>query len=138
MNRELLKRLRELAGDRCDYCRMPRAYDPLPFQFDHVIARQHGGETVLDNLAWCCLHCNKHKGPNIAGIDPLSGDVARLFHPRQQRWARHFRWHGATLIGLTKIARATIRVLAINDPDAVAFRAELMDEGVFDMASNEA
>ena len=28
-------------------------------------------------------------------------------------------------------ARATIRVLAINDPDAVAFRAELMDEGAF-------
>ena len=84
------------------------AADPLPFQIDHVIAQQHGGEAVLDNLAWCCLHCNKHKGPNIAGIDPLSDDVARLFHPRQQRWARHFRWRGATLIGLTKIARATI------------------------------
>ena len=137
MNRELLKQIRELAGDRCDYCQMPRVHDPLPFQIDHVIAQQHGGETVLDNLAWCCLHCNKHKGPNIAGIDPLSGDVVRLFHPRQQRWARHFRWQGATLTGLTKIARATIRVLSINDPDVVAFRAELMDEGVFESSGNE-
>ena len=131
MNRELLKRVRELAADRCDYCRLPRTFDPLPFQIDHVIAQQHGGETELANLAWCCLHCNKHKGPNIAGIDPQSGDIVRLFHPRRQRWGRHFRWEGATLIGLTKNARATIRVLAINDPDAVEFRAELMDEDVF-------
>jgi len=40
-------------------------------------------------------------------------------------------WNGAILVGRTRIGRATIRVLAINDPDAVAFRAELMDEGVF-------
>ena len=137
MNRELVNRIRELAGDRCEYCQMPRAYDPLPFQIDHVIAQQHGGETALGNLACCCLHCNKHKGPNIAGIDPLCGDVVRLFHPRQQRWVRHFRWQGATLIGLKKIARATIRVLAINDPDAVAFRAELMDEGFFEINGDE-
>jgi hypothetical protein len=32
---------------------------------------------------------------------------------------------------ITRIARATVRVLAINDPDAVAFRSELMDEGFF-------
>ena len=132
MNRDLLKRIRELSDDRCEYCRMPRRSDPLPFQTDHVIAQQHGGETVLDNLAWCCLHCNKHKGPNIAGIDPLSGDVVRLFHPRKQNWGRHFQWTDATLLGLTKVARATIRVLAINDPDFMAFRAELMEEGIYE------
>jgi hypothetical protein len=55
----LLEQLQLLAGDRCDYCRIPAAFDPLPFQVDHI------------------------------------------------------------------------RVLAINDPDAVAFRAELMDEGLF-------
>ncbi len=132
MNRDLLKRIRVLSGDRCDYCRMPRHSDPLPFQTDYVIARQHGGDTVLENLAWCCLHCNKYKGPNIAGIDPHSGDVVRLFHPRKQNWNRHFQWNGATLLGLTKVARATIRVLAINDPDFMAFRAELMEEGVYE------
>ena len=35
------------------------------------------------------------------------------------------------LSSLTRSARATIRVLAINDPDAVEYRAELMEEGVF-------
>ncbi len=131
MNPALIEELQVLAGNRCDYCRMPTALDPLPFQVDHIIARQHGGETVIENLAWSCLHDNKHKGPNIAGIDPVTGDLVPLFHPRRQRWERQFVWNGAVLVGKTRIARATIRVLSLNDPGALAFRAELMDEGLF-------
>ena len=52
MTRSLLLEIQRLAGERCDYCRMPAAYDPLPFQLDHIIAQQHGGETVLENTAW--------------------------------------------------------------------------------------
>jgi hypothetical protein len=110
---------------------MPTRLDPLPFQVDHIIAEQHGGETILENLAWSCLHCNKHKGPNIAGLDPVTNALGALFHPRRQRWERHFVWNRAILAGPTRIGRATIGVLAINDPDTVAFRAELMEEGVF-------
>ena len=136
MNLELLSQLRGLAGDRCDYCHIPAAYDPLPFQVDHVIARQHGGKTVIGNLAWSCLHCNKHKGPNIAGIDPDTDRLVPLFHPRRQRWERHFLWEGPLLMGRTRSARATIRVLAVNAPDFTTFRAELMDEGAFGPASD--
>jgi len=82
MNAGLLAQLHRLAGGRCDYCRIPAAFDPLPFQVDHIIAQQHGGETVLENLAWSCLHDNKQKGPNIAGIDPLTKQLVPLFHPR--------------------------------------------------------
>jgi HNH endonuclease len=131
MKAALLDELRWLSDDRCDYCRIPREFDPLPFQVDHVIAQQHSGETVLENLAWSCLHDNKHKGPNIAGIDPVTKQLTALFHPRRQNWKRHFVWNGAMLVGRTQIGRATIRVLAINDPDAVELRAELMEEGVY-------
>lgn len=131
MKRSLLAELRRLAGGRCDYCRMPDLFDPLPFQVDHVISRQHGGATLLKNLAWSCLHCNKRKGPNIAGIDPDSGRLAALFHPRRQQWVRHFYWDGPILHGRTRPARATIAVLGMNDADFVAFRTELMEEGVF-------
>jgi len=131
MNLELLTDLRRLARGRREYCRVPEALDPLPFQVDHVISRQHGGRTVPENLAWSCLHCNKHKGPNIASHDPLTGKLVPLFHPRRQDWDRHFSWNGAKLVGRTRNGRATIRVLAINDPNSVAFRAELMDEAVF-------
>jgi hypothetical protein len=131
MKRSLLNELRNLAGGRCDYCRMPEAFDPLPFQVDHVIAKQHGGQLVLENTAWSCLHCNKHKGPNIAGLDPVTRQLIALFHPRRQNWRRHFSWDGPILHGRTRSARATIALLAINDPDFVAFRFELMEEGVF-------
>jgi hypothetical protein len=76
------------------------------------------------------LHCNKHKGPNIAGIDVTSGRIVPLFHPRKQVWSRHFVWDGPFLTGRTQSGRATIHVLAINHPNFVAFRAELLGEGV--------
>jgi 5-methylcytosine-specific restriction endonuclease McrA len=58
---------------------------------DHIVARQHGGLTTLANLALACLHCNGHKGPNIAGIDPKRKRLTRLFNPRRHKWERHFR-----------------------------------------------
>jgi len=86
----------------------------LPFQIDHIIAEQHGGRASLSNLAYSCLPCNKRKGPNLAGVDPKTRRLVRLFHPRRHRWQRHFRWDGPILRGRTPVGRATIRVLGIN------------------------
>ena len=103
----------------------------MPFHIDHVIARQHGGQTVFSNLALACLHCNRHKGPNIAGRDPDTGKLVRLFDPREHHWIDHFDWAGAELVGKTSIGRTTIGVLGINDPDFLAVREALMEEGAF-------
>jgi len=110
---------------------MPQAFDELPFEMEHIIAEQHGGKTVLSNLALDCFACNRHKGPNLGGIDPESAKKAWLFDPRQQKWVRHFRWNGPILVGSTAGGRATIVVLAINLPIRVQHRAQLMAEGVF-------
>jgi hypothetical protein len=56
--------------------------DYLPFQVDHSIARKHGGRASENNLALACFYCNSFKGPNIAGLDPDTGEVVRLFHRR--------------------------------------------------------
>ena len=56
---------------------------------------------------------------------------ASLFHPRTDNWQDHFRWGGPTLVGLTLIGKVTIRVLDISDPDYVAVRRALIEEGVF-------
>ena len=50
---------------------------------EHIIARQQSGETVLENLAWTCHRCNRHKGPNLTGIDPMTQEITPLFHPRR-------------------------------------------------------
>ena len=110
---------------------MPEGIRPLKFVIDHIIAQQHRGPTVADNLALCCGHCNLHKGPNIAGIDPETKQFCPLFHPRREIWHEHFKWNGPLLIGRTPLARATIEVLAINDPMQVMTRRALMREGVF-------
>jgi hypothetical protein len=75
--------------------------------------------------------CNSHKGPNIAGIDPATGKLSKLFNPRRHKWARHFRWDGPYLIGRTPVGRVTVVVLAMNDPEAVEVREALIDEGLF-------
>ncbi len=128
----LIEQLVRRRGEgRCEYCHLPQDVSPLPFQIDHVIARKHGGPSTADNLALACFFCNSYKGPNIAGIDGQSGRIVRLFHPRKDRWNRHFFWDGSFLIGQSRIGRATIAVLSINHPEFVAWRNVLVREGIF-------
>src|SRR5262245_26191694 len=132
MDRSLAQEVKARAGHACEYCRMPQSFYPtVPLPINHIIARQHGGSTTLDNLALSCLHDYTHKGPNIAGIDPLTRRITRLFNPRRDKWERHFQWDGPYLLGKTAVGRTTIVVLAMNHPDAVAVRQSLNEENLF-------
>jgi hypothetical protein len=55
-----------------------------------------------------------------------------LFHPRQDRWADHFRftrrWRVA---GRTATGRATISALGMNRPAVIAIRAAWASLGLF-------
>lgn len=132
MVKALLRLVRERARGQCEYCRAHQHDDSFyRFAIDHIIAEQHGGRTVLGNLALSCYRCNLHKGPNIAGRDRQTGKLVPLFHPRRHKWSRHFAWDGSLLVGGTAIGRVTIAVLAMNHPDAVALREALIQEGNF-------
>jgi hypothetical protein len=114
-----------------EYCHFPQAFAEVPFHCDHIIAQQHGGLKELENLALACCFCNRYKGPNVAGVDPESREMVRLFNPRTDAWPKHFAWNGPHLVGLTPSARATILALRLNRADAVAVRQLLIKEGVF-------
>ena len=131
MDRTLEELVWRRAGGCCEYCRTPQDIEDLPAEIDHVIADTHGGRAAASNLALSCLHCNRHKGPNLSGIDPQTRLLSRLFHPRRHSWLYHFRWQGARLRGRTAIGRTTIRVLKINAPLRVALREELIAAGLF-------
>ena len=99
MDNALRSLVRRRAWDACEYCRLPQASSRIvAFHVEHIISRQHGGQTEAENLALACSHCNFHKGPNIAGLDPESGRLVPLFHPRQHRWEDHFTWEGTSLL----------------------------------------
>jgi len=131
MRRSLVHTVRRRAGEACEYCRMPQALYEGPFEIEHVVARQHHGTTLLENLALACPRCNRFKGPNLAGIDAQTGRTVRLFHPRKDRWNEHFAWRGAELVGLTATGRVTISVLMMNDAEYVRLRGELARSGLF-------
>jgi hypothetical protein len=47
MNAESQRYVRDRAGDRCEYCRMPQQFDEITFQIEHIIARkQHGSDAT--------------------------------------------------------------------------------------------
>ncbi len=127
----LARKVRDRARNRCEYCQLPESMSPIPHEIDHIVAEQHGGATTLSNLALACFADNHHKGPNLSGIDPQTGRPTWLFHPRRHKWDRHFRWKGPLLVGRTAVGRATISVLCMNAPHRVAWRAALIEEGVF-------
>jgi hypothetical protein len=125
--------VRRRADGRCEYCRLPERLSNLPHVADHVIARQHKGPTSEDNLALACGFCNRHKGPNVGGIDGETGRFVRLFNPRVDRWADHFSWSGPLVVGRSEVGRVTVSVLNMNHPIQVASRQAMMEEGVWDV-----
>lgn len=107
---------------------MRQEHEPFyRYHVEHVLPRQHGGNDDETNLALACNHCNLHKGPNLAGIDPQTRTVIPLFDPRREVWDAHFAPQGASIVGLTR--RATVSVLAMNAPVRLELRAELIANG---------
>jgi len=119
--------MRQLAKSRaqfrCEYCRIGQATSVVSFHVEHIIPRQHGGVTSEENLALSCPHCNLHKGPNLAGMDPDTGEVTRLFHPRSDVWSEHFRLGNGQVTGLTAIGRTTVWLLTLTDDEQMALRS---------------
>ena len=85
-----------------------------PHQIDHIISRKHGGSSDVNNLAYACLRCNVWKGSDVGSIDPSTGNLVKLFHPRRQCWDGHFILRGAVIEPLTPEGQATVRLLRLN------------------------
>jgi hypothetical protein len=123
----LLKRAR----NRCEYCHTPESRLSLVLQIEHIVARQHGGSDAESNLAMACAHCNQLKGPNVASIDALTGNLIRLFNPRMDQWNDHFRLgRDSKLSGGTDVGRVTIALLGLNDALMMRKRRALRRLGV--------
>lgn len=130
MSPDARQQVRQRAGARCEYCRLPDHIELTgPFHVEHIIARQHHGTNDLSNLAWACSRCNRHKGTNLSAVDPDDGKVVFLFNPRQQKWEEHFEIIGAVIRGTSPMGRATVQLLQMNAERRVELRSELISQG---------
>lgn len=119
------RRVRDRAGMRCEYCRIAQEYQEATFHIDHVVPRVAGGETALENLALACVSCSLRKGARQEAVDPATGARVALFNPRSDAWEAHFHLAlGGGFVGMTSTGRATIELLKLNRPLAVALRRE--------------
>jgi hypothetical protein len=131
--------LRRLVYERahyaCEYCLMPEVAVLISHEVDHVIAEKHGGETDESNLALACTICNKYKGSDLASIDPLNGEIVRLFQPQRDCWQNHFQFQNGEIVALDAIARVTVRLLQMNRPERIEERRLLAQAGELHLPS---
>jgi hypothetical protein len=117
--------VRQRAAGRCEYCGIRQQHVSSRFQIEHIVAKQHGGSDDDPNLALACDRCNAFKGPNLSGIDPQTGTLVPLFHPRKDRWHDHFHMNRAVVVGRTDVGRATVGLLNMNAPNRVRLRRQI-------------
>ncbi|HEX4950711.1 MAG TPA: HNH endonuclease [Blastocatellia bacterium] len=124
---ELRRLVVERARNTCEYCRYPGRYAPQTPPVDHIIPEIAGGRTTAENLAQSCQGCNGHKATRTSAIDPVTGHIVSLFHPRQQQWREHFAWSEDYLqiTGLTATGRETVEALQLNRDGLVNMRRVL-------------
>lgn len=122
----LRREVRQRARGRCEYCLLAEDDAFFPHEPDHVVADKHGGANDATNLALSCLECNRHKGSDIASIDPDTGALVALFHPRSDVWTAHFQSAAdGRIVALTPTGRVTATLLRFNAPARVEVRREL-------------
>jgi hypothetical protein len=56
----------------CEYCLIHEDDVGFPHQIDHVVSGKHGGLSGVENLAYAWILCNRHKGSDVASIDPFN------------------------------------------------------------------
>lgn len=122
---EVRQRVRERADYLCEYCHTSEQWQYVPFTVDHVVPTSQEGTGELNNLALACFHCNRQKSNQVSAADPVTGEEAPLFNPRQENWSDHFIWSsdGLRIIGRSPTGRATVEALRLNRERIVRIRA---------------
>jgi len=138
MTRYISDELRQLISQRanfiCEYCLLHDDEAYAGSEVDHIISLKHGGATELENLAYACLRCNRHKGTDLCSINWQTNQLVRFFNPRIDRWSEHFQLRNAEIIPLTEIGEVTVRVLGFNEPRRLKERMLLMKVGLYPSA----
>jgi HNH endonuclease len=120
------QKVKERANYCCEYCLVHQEDFFLPFEIDHIISLRHDGKSVLNNLALSCGTCNRMKAADIGTYLDENLEFVRLFNPRIDTWNLHFEINRGEILPITLIAKATIKLLDLNNPDRIILRQLLI------------
>jgi 5-methylcytosine-specific restriction endonuclease McrA len=90
LSKEFKSSIYKRANGLCKYCKSPADISAQPFSIDHIIPKSQGGQMNTENLALCCQGCNNHKYNKTEAIDLMTGQITKLFNPREQKWKGNF------------------------------------------------
>lgn len=113
----LRRQVERLDRERCAYCQTLRIVSGAQMHIEHIHPLSKEGTTTVGNLCLACAWCNSYKGAQTHATDPVTGEIAPLFHPRLQTWSQHFQWdeEGVRIQGITPVGRATVAALQMNN-----------------------
>ncbi len=136
MSSNIPAKIREAVEKRakyvCEYCLIPQMDAHFIHHIDHILPRQHGGRTVLENLALACWRCNINKGTNVGTFDLETRNLTRFFNPRIDIWSENFHLHENGIFELlTAESRVTARILKFNDSERIEERRELIEAELY-------
>ena len=132
MSRYISQEVRQKVATRakffCEYCLIAEEDAFFGCEVEHIISLKHGGSSELENLAYACAFCNRHKGSDVGSISE-SGEFSRFFNPRTDQWADHFQLDGIIIKPVSVVGEVTVRILQFNHSDQILERQALSAVG---------
>jgi hypothetical protein len=121
---ELRRNVRDHFENCCAYCRTAEHLTVAIFDYEHILPRSVGGETVFENICFACPTCNRYKADRTVAVDPETQEAVALFHPHRDIWDAHFQWtaDATRLIPQTAQGHATVSALRMNRPQLIRVR----------------
>ncbi len=135
LNQEIRSFVAKRADYLCEYCLISEQDTILGCAIDHIISIKHSGSSNIDNLAYCCVYCNRFKGSDIGSIILDQKEFFRFYNPRWDHWGEHFKLNNSTIEPLTDIGQVTVRILGFNDQLRLLERQLLIDKKKYPSAS---
>lgn len=116
----ITKKIRQRAKFLCEYCHSNERWQLIPFTIDHIISISNGGTDELENLAFACFHCNRHKSNK-----QLISNIP-IFNLREMNWREHFFWSKDYLkiLAKTKTGKVISELLQMNRPRIIQIRKD--------------
>jgi HNH endonuclease len=119
LNSKQREQVRQRAQFVCEYCGLAEIDSGGKLTIDHYQPRIMGGSDDLENLIYCCVHCNQSKHD----FWPNSATASHLWNPRREPASLHFLvLDDGMLKSITPTGAFTIKLLRLNRPVLVAYR----------------